>query len=589
MAADGQETPHSRLDSDNPEWFFEPSRPKKKAAYAFWREFLSKRWSMYFLGLIAVIVTNLMQVLSSRSIGWSLDFFTKDPLPTWLAGANEEITFVRLLVFLLAIRIIVFIGRWGWRMTFARQTHFASAELKRKIWRHTKYFGEHDLQTIFTKGPMMNASTSDVSSARFIFGFTMVAITDVAFLGLFTVWAMLEIHVTLTLVSLGTLILLPPAIRWLSEREITRYVKAQDFLSVFNDLSSQVISTIRLQRMTQTGDFWKGKLEDAAKTYKNLKLDAVKTSLLFIPAFGITSLVSYAVLFTLGLKYYFDGVLTLGDFLAMQSLIFLIQDPLFELGFIISEWRKGIASLQRLMTVFMHTQEEHLIQDGMPLPEKFSDIVISLKDVSFAYQKSQQTIIKNFNLELKAGEKLGIVGPIGTGKTTLVNLMSGLERKIKSGEVSILGQSYDYFDHTNLRSSIAVVPQKPFLFAETIGSNIRMSMELSDEELWHVLWVAGLDEDVRGFEKQLETPLGEWGINLSGGQKQRLTLARALARKPRLLFMDDCLSAVDTVTEEKILSRLNKELHGLTAVWVAHRESTLKYCDRIIHLEEATL
>lgn len=589
MAADGQEALHSTLDSDNPEWYFEPTTSKKKAAYAFWREFLSKRWAMYFLGLISVIITNLMQVLSSRSIGWSLDFFTKDPLPTWLVGTSQESTFTRLIIFLLGIRVIVFFGRWGWRMTFARQTHFASAQLKSKIWKHAKYFNEHDLQTIFTKGPMMNASTSDVSSARFIFGFTMVAITDVAFLGIFTLWAMLEIHVTLTLVSLGTLLFLPPAIRWLSEREITRYVKAQDFLSVFNDLSSQVISTIRLQRMTQTGDFWKGKLELAAKTYKSLKLDAIKTSLLFIPAFGFTSLVSYAVLFTLGLKYYFDGVLTLGDFLAMQSLIFLIQDPLFELGFIISEWRKGIASLQRLMTVFLHGQEEHLINDGQPLPEKFGDVVISLKNVSFAYQKSPLTIINDFNLELKAGEKLGIVGPIGTGKTTLVNLMSGLERKIKSGNISILGQSYNYYDHSNLRASIAVVPQKPFLFAETIAQNIKMDIELTDEELWHVLWVAGLDEDVRNFEKKLETPLGEWGINLSGGQKQRLTLARALARKPRILFMDDCLSAVDTVTEEKILSRLNKELKGLTAVWVAHRESTLKYCDRIIHLEEAAL
>ncbi len=585
MAADG-ESPHSTLDSDNPEWFFEPNKVKRKAAYAFWREFVSKRWLMYVLGLIAVVITNFMQVLSSRSIGWSLDFFTKDPLPQWLVGANTEATFSRLIIFLLIIRIVVFLGRWGWRMTFARQTHFASAELKRKIWRHAKYFGENDLQTLFTKGPMMNASTSDVSSARFIFGFTMVAITDVVFLGIFTIWAMLEIHVELTLVALGTLLFLPPAIKWLSEREISRYIKAQDFLSVFNDLSSQVISTIRLQRMTQTGGFWKSKLEDAAETYKSLRLNAVKTSLLFIPAFGFTSLVSYAVLFTLGLKYYFDGVLSLGDFLAMQSLIFLIQDPLFELGFIISEWRKGVSSLQRLMTVYLHDQEEHLIRDGEKVPEELSDTIISLKNITFRYPKSHHAIIKGFDLNLKKGEKLGIVGPIGTGKTTLINIMSGLERNIQSGEVSFLNQGYDYFDHADIRSSISVVPQKPFLFAETISQNIQMDISLSEEELWHVLWVAGLDEDIRGFEKQLETPLGEWGINLSGGQKQRLTLARALARKPRVLFMDDCLSAVDTVTEEKILNRLNKELKGLTAVWVAHRESTLKYCDRIIHLDE---
>src|SRR5690606_7871662 len=173
-------------------------------------------------------------------------------------------------------------------------------------------------------------------------------------------------------------------------------------------------------------------------------------------------------------------------------------------------------------------------------------------------------------------------GPIGTGKSTLLSIMSGLERRLDTGKVEFLGKNFDEYSHHDLRRMISVVPQKPFLFAETIASNVRMDLNLTDEEVWHVLWVAGLDEDVKGFPKQLETPLGEWGINLSGGQKQRLTLARALARKPRVLFMDDCLSAVDTVTEEKILSRLNRELKGLTAVWVAHRESTLKYCDRIV-------
>lgn len=580
--ADGEKPINN--EEDNPEWFFEPTVEKRKAAYAFWREFVAKRWVMYALGFVSVLITNSMQVLSSRSIGWTLDFFTKEDIPAWLKGVNNQSTFVRLIVFLLIIRFLVFVGRWAWRMTFARQTHFASAELKRKIWKHARHLGEHELQTVFTKGPMMNASTSDVSSARFIFGFTMVAITDVLFLGIFTVWAMLEIDPTLTFVSLGTLLFLPPAIRWLSEREINRYIKAQEFLSRFNDLSSQVIATIRLQRMTQTGGFWKGKLEEAADTYRGLKLHAVKTSLMFIPAFGFASLISYAVLFTLGLNYVFSGRLTLGDFLAMQALIFLIQDPLFELGFIISEWRKGVASLQRLMTVFLHPPEEHLYRAGADIPKNSKLSVIKLTDISFRYPGSIHSVLNDFNLELKAGEKLGLVGAIGTGKSTLVGIMSGLERRVENGNVEFFERSYADYSHQELRSYISVVPQKPFLFAETISANICMDLELTNEQIWHALWVAGLDEDIKGFPKQLDTPLGEWGINLSGGQKQRLTLARALARKPRILFMDDCLSAVDTVTEEKILTRLNSELKDLTAVWVAHRESTLKYCDRIIHL-----
>ncbi len=585
--ADGENPTHSQ--TDNSEWFFEPSAEKRRKAYAFWRSFLLARWPTYALGLLAVLLTNIMQVLSSRSLGWTLDFFTKDPIPQWLEGATTQATFIRLVIFLFAIRVLVLVGRWGWRMTFARQTHFASAELKRELWSHARHLGEHELQTIFTKGPMMNASTSDVSSARFMFGFTLVAITDVLFLGFFTVWAMVSIDAFFTLVSLGTLLFLPPVIRWLSEREISRYIRAQDFLSRFNDLSSQVVATIRLQRMTQTGGFWKRKLEEAADTYRALRLHAVKTSLAFMPAFGLASLISYGVLFTLGMHYVFEGRLTLGDFLAMQALIFLIQDPLFELGFIISEWRKGAASLQRLMTVYMHPQEEYLFRAGAKVPSSWTGSAVTLEGVSFRYPGNARYILQDIDLQLGQGEKLGIVGPIGTGKSTLLAIMAGLERRFENGQVRFMGRPYDDYSHSELRNTIAVVPQKPFLFAETIAANVRMDSELSDEEVWHALWVAGLDEDVRAFSQQLETPLGEWGINLSGGQKQRLTLARALARKPRFLFMDDCLSAVDTVTEEKILSRLGQELKGLTAVWVAHRESTLKYCDRIIRLEEKEL
>lgn len=581
------QTTKNTIKEDDPEWFFEPSPEKRKAAYRFWLDFLRKRWFMYALGLLTVILTNVMQVLSSRSLGWTLDFFTKDEIPSWLTGINEQATFTRLIIFLVLIRVLVLIGRYGWRMTFARQTHFASALLKQKIWANARHLGDHELQTIFTKGPMMNASTSDVSSARFIFGFTLVAVSDVIFLGIFTVWAMLAIDVTFTVISLGTLIFLPPVIRWLSEREIVRYVAAQDFLSRFNDLSSQVVATIRLQRMTQTGDFWKRKLEEAARTYRDLRLGAVKTSLMFIPAFGFASLISYGVLFTLGLQYVFEDRLTLGDFLAMQALIFLIQDPLFELGFIISEWRKGVASLQRVMTIFLYPKDEHLYSGGSEIkkdPE--AKAIIEINDLVFRYKNSPRTIIDSFNLTLHDGEKLGVVGPIGTGKSTLVHIMAGLERGIDHGSVTFLGKNFDQYDHYDLRRYIAIVPQKPFLFADTISANVRMDLALTDEQIWHVLWVSGLDEDVRAFPQQLETPLGEWGINLSGGQKQRLTLARALARAPKLLFMDDCLSAVDTVTEEKILSRLNSELKGLTAVWVAHRESTLKYCDRIIYFGE---
>jgi ATP-binding cassette subfamily B protein len=135
-----------------------------------------------------------------------------------------------------------------------------------------------------------------------------------------------------------------------------------------------------------------------------------------------------------------------------------------------------------------------------------------------------------------------------------------------------------------LRSYIGHVSQKPFLFADSIRVNVAMNNELTDEEIWRYLELAGLKDDVELFGDKLDTQLGEWGINLSGGQKQRLTLARALAAKPKVLFLDDCLSAVDTITEEKILKNLDQHLKDVTLVWVAHRKSTLKYCNHTFEL-----
>lgn len=555
---------------------------KKQTGFTIWSNFIKQHWVVYTIGLFTVLLTDICQVLSTVVLGWTLDFFTKGKdLPVFFQGLDELQTFSRLFWVLVGSYVFLTLGRIGWRLTMARKTHVAAAMLKAKIWERARFFRSIDLQEKWSKGVLMNATNSDVNSARFIFGFTLVAVVDVIFLGIFTLWAMFNINVSLTLWSLGTLVFLPIVVRQLTEKEMQRYEKAQDALSDFNDLSSQVISTIRLQRLTQTGAFWEKKLAESAESYRQDRLKAVNTSLMFIPAMGTGSLLSFVILFVLGIPYVLNGVMSIGDFVAMQGLIFLLQQPLMELGYIISDGRKGMTSLNRLNRIYSEEIEETLVSDGDAVSEQ--DLILELDSVSFSYH-DDMTLVKDVSLKIRQGERLGILGPIGTGKTTLVNLMSGLIRK-HQGEIKLCGKNYDDYSHAELRSYMGIVGQRSFLFADTIKKNIAMDLELSDEECWHFLDLAGLKEDVLTFEHQLETSLGEWGINLSGGQKQRLTLARALARRPRLLFLDDCLSAVDTVTEDRILKNLDRELKGVTLVWVAHRSSTLKYCDSLLELD----
>ncbi|TDJ04693.1 MAG: ABC transporter ATP-binding protein [Deltaproteobacteria bacterium] len=558
----------------------------KDGSFNIWLSFLKKRGPIYAVGIVAVLLTNIAQVATTRIFGFLVDFFSSNKLPSFfnfdpsLPLIEQRHIFVHLFWLLLGTRFLLTLGRFGWRITLARQTHHSSSFLREKIWESVAYFKLKDLDRGFTKGVLMNNSNSDVNSARFLFGFSLIALIDVVFLGVFTFWAMLTINVELSMVSLIVLFYLPIIIKKLTVVEIKKYEDAQEHLSQFDDLTSQSVSSIRLQRITQTGKYWVERLIKRADQYRNKRLSAVFTNLMFIPVMGAATFLSFLVLFVMGIGYTLNGTMSIGDFVAMQGLIVLLQDPLGELGFIISEWRKGFTSLDRLNKIYLNEKDSSLLNKGTALIKQ--DYILEVEHLGFNYDHGKE-IIKDLSFSMNQGDRLGIKGPIGAGKSTLVKLLAGFEREHR-GVIKFHGKSYDEYSHIDLRKGITLVPQKPFLFAGPIRQNVGMDYKLSDQEIWYFLELADLKSDVEGFKEGLDTELGEWGINLSGGQKQRLTLARALARKPEFLLLDDCLSAVDTVTEEKILKNLDRELSDSSLIWVAHRDSTLKYCNKILAL-----
>lgn len=546
-----------------------------------WLNYIRRNWLVYTVGMVTMFLTNAMQVLSTRSLGWVVDFFLKKSVPTWVKLDSPEKVFYLLFGIVLGSRILLIVGRVGWRLTLARQTHRSAGMMKKRLWDKVRFFPRKELDTTYSKGVLMNISTSDVGMARFIFGFTLVGFSDVVFLGIITLFALFSIEWKITLASLIVLVFVPLIVKKLSDVEGQRFDEAQDKLSEFNDLSSQVVSSIRLQRLTQTGPYWEKRLASSAENYRQKHIFAVFTSLRYIPVMGAASVLTYLIIFGIGIVAVLKDHISVGDFVAMQSLIFLLEQPLMGLGFVVSDIRKAFTSLQRLHEVYEAKQDVGLISEGQsPLAQ---EKIIEASQLSFSYENSDQKILNNFNISISQKERLGIMGPIGAGKSTLLQILSGLERNVE-GKVLFCGKPFSEYSHHELRQFVAIVPQKPFLFADNIRNNLCLERTFTDEELWHFLEVAGLKSDVEGFPHKLDTQLGEWGINLSGGQKQRMTLARAIARKPQVLFLDDCLSAVDTVTEEKILRAMDQELKDTTLIWVAHRKSTLKYCHRIIEL-----
>ena len=539
--------------------------------------YIKKNRFIYLCGIFMVLLTGGSQVFSTRLIGWIVDVFTGGPFPFFIGREKDDAFLLLILLFLLS-SFVTTVGRFGWRITLARQTHLAGNLLRRKIWDNARFFFFSDLRVKFSKGVLLNYSNSDVSNARNLFGFIIVGVVDVLFLGFFTLFAMFSIEPSITFCFLLTSSFLPWVIRKLNNLEIIRYGIAQNTLSSFNDLAGQTVTTMRMQKLTQSGHLWLRKLSVVANLYRLRRMKAVFTSLYHVFAFAGTSFLSYGVLFLMGIPYVLDGKMSVGDFVAMKGLIFLLKDPLMELGWVISDFQKAKTSLFRLASLYDNNQDISLLKKG--ISPKEIDPVLQVERLSFSYER---TVIDRLSFRLRMGEHLGLRGKIGSGKSTLISLLSGLERKF-TGRILFCGKDFDLYSHYSLRQFIGVVPMHPFLFADTIAKNISLDRDLNEDEIRHALFLTGMDRDIASFPLGIHTPLGEWGINLSGGQKQRLSLARVLVHSPRLLLLDDSLSAVDEKTEEVIFKRIQEKLKGLSLVWASHRPSSLKRCHKILDM-----
>lgn len=558
------------------------------------RRAIAQHWPLYALGCFAMLVTSASEVMVPKFVQWGLDFLSSKgdfaTLPQAFREATPQASLTRLTQYLLIVLVLAYVGRMGWRQSFGRRTHDAGYDLKNRFWvalrwQPLRFFHRYPL------GDLMNRAIGDWNRVRFIHGFTFVLTFDVIFFAVLAVISMLLIDVQLTILCLVTLPFLPRPILRLARLEGQQHVIAQEKLSSLSDLISQAINTIRLQRATASDHVWQDNLRKEALLYAEKNYDVLKTGWRIFPWGALPTVVAYGVMLSFGVYKITKGELTIGEFVAMQSYVLLLQSPLFELAQVFSEWQTGFGSFWRMTEIFNagEAAEGQTLARNMgaePSGAKEGSVpMFVMEGVSFSY--SDRTVLKDISMNIHRGERIGIAGPIGSGKSTLLRIMAGLADG--QGECFILGVPVLKASRHWLAQNVVMVPQKAFLFSGSIAYNLCMNEDFTEEKLWDVLEAVQLANDVRHFPEGLNTWIGEWGINLSGGQKQRLALARALLRPSPLLLLDDCLSAVDAITEEKILAALDQRLSGQTIVWVAHRLSTLKLCDRIFKMERGSL
>jgi ATP-binding cassette subfamily B multidrug efflux pump len=546
---------------------------------AFWWTYVKSRPQFFLIGIFAVLVTNITEIINPKLVQFFLDHLQGEKIPTWLIGSSSQETIYHIGFTLVGVLLVQMFFRGLWRVMLARESHISAATMKSEIWKRVAFYPKKAFEKRMTIGHLMSVATSDVGTARFLFGFTLVALSNSVFLGILALASMLWIDPEITIYTVILFSVIPFIVNNITKKFQREYDEAQKRLSTLNEEASLSVANVKLQKLSSSHQFWYQKLSRSAEIYRAIRYQSLKTSLRFILVFDSTPLLSYALLFGLGLNKLTNGELTIGEFIALQSYIFLLQVPFEDIGFLVSEFQKGFTSLRRVMDVFNEPLDARFNVASTGVRQ--SQEVYGLNNVSFSH--GSQKIFSDLSFTLQQGQWLGIKGPIGAGKSTLLELLMGL-REDFGGEIKLFGRDIKSYSMEELRSLISYVPQKNFLFADTIKNNITLGKEMTANEVSSYLQKVDISEDVGTFSTGSETLLGEWGVNLSGGQKQRLSIARALAQNKAILIMDDCLSAVDTVTEEKILNMLKRDYKDTTIIWVAHRDSTLRYCDQVVEL-----
>ncbi|MDA0986013.1 MAG: ABC transporter ATP-binding protein [Bacteroidetes bacterium] len=545
--------------------------------------YLKKYRSQLLWGIGSIILANIFSVVLPHFIGKAVDKMNT------ISQNNQEVLNE---MFWYAVLIISFTFIAGVLLYYTRQTIIVTS-------RHIEFdlrndFLEH-LQkqpySYFQKTPtgdLMAHATNDINAVRNVLGPGIMYPIDSLMGLIFSLSFMFAKSWSLTLIALIPLPLVSYVVYRVGRSIHTKSIEKQESYSKLTTRAQENLSGIRIVKSYVREKYEIDLFEKLSQTYFKKNMQLAKIQSLMWPLMFM--LVGSSILLTI----YFGGLsvinkeLTIGTLTAFLSYLVMLIWPMIALGWVINILQQGAASMSRLQKI-IDRKSEISNNDLTNYTIKEVEGEIEFKNVSFKHDGSNFDTIKNINLKIPKGSTLAIVGKTGSGKSTLVNLIPRLY-DITDGELLIDGKNVKQLPLEVLRTQIGFVPQETFLFSETISENIFYGVEeKKEDDLIESAKISQISVDVEEFPKKFETVIGERGITLSGGQKQRTSIARAIIKTPKILIIDDALSAVDTDTEDKILHQLRAVMKGRTSIIISHRISTVKDADYIIVLENGAI
>ena len=432
-------------------------------------------------------------------------------------------------------------------------------------------------------GDLMNRISEDVGQVRMYLGPGVMYTINLAVLFTMIITQMININATLTLFVLLPLPLMSFLIYKVSSKMNKLSHEVQQEQSKMSTLIQETFSGIRVIKAYSRESEVRSKFTISADEYKNRNMKLVLVNALFMPT--ITFLIGLSTLLSIyiGVLMSYNNTITLGEIVAFIFFVNNLTWPFASVGWVTSIIQRAAASQERINDFLKEVPE---IKNTNNNPFEFKG-KIEFKNVSYTYPNSGIKAVQNLSFTINPNETFAIIGKTGSGKSTIVNLLMR-QFDPTEGEIIIDGINIKDINIHDFRKQTGVIPQDVFLFSDTIGNNIKfgaIDKNVSESDLILITKKAHVYHNIEGFPDKFETLLGERGVNLSGGQKQRLSIARALIRKPNFLIMDDCLSAVDTETEEIILKNLKSDINTRTSVIVSHRISSIRNADKIIVID----
>jgi ATP-binding cassette subfamily B multidrug efflux pump len=539
----------------------------------------------FSLGIIFTIIAQIFMLFTPKLISQSfkvIEEFSKDTSVPTTVIREELISNVLLIV---ATTIVAGLLTFLMRQTLIVMSRHIEFDLKNEVFRQYENLSQNFYKQSRT-GDLMNRISEDVSKVRMYVGpAVMYSINTIIRFAIVIIY-MYNVSPRLTAYTLLPLPLLSYGIFKLSTEINKRSTIFQQYLSKVSSFSQEIFSGLRVIKAYSLEQQHSNNMVNLANESKSKSLNLAKVQSLFGPLMlaliGISNLV---VIYFGGLMYIDGTIQSIGTIAEFILYVNMLTWPVASLGWVSSMVQEAEASQKRLneflkiQPEIQNNNTEHSIIEG----------AISFNDVSFTYADTNITALKNISFTVQKGETLAILGKTGSGKSSILSLISRLY-DVTDGVINIDGKSIQSLNLNDLRNNIGIVPQDAFLFSDSIKNNIKFGKEdATDEEVMNAAKSAVVHNNIMGFNKKYDTVLGERGITLSGGQKQRVSIARAIIKNPPILLFDDCLSAVDTETEETILNNLFEICKDKTTIIVSHRVSSAKNANKIIILEDGKI